>query len=144
VTLEVPAGSGNRMARADRDRITQVLTNLVTNAIKFTPPGGKIALTLQRSTEGNWLQVNVTDTGCGISAAEVERIFDEFYQVRPPGREKTEGVGLGLAICKKLVEMHGGAIWVESMEGRGSSFSFTVPAAQITSDGPSPDGEEDP
>jgi signal transduction histidine kinase len=137
VALEVPARNGHLMACADSDKITQVLTNLLINAVKFTPSGGKVALTLEPSNEGDWLQVNVTDSGPGIPAAEVEKIFDEFYQISQPDREKTKGVGLGLAICKRLVEMHGGAIWVDSGPGRGSSFHFTVPAAQIMSQEPS-------
>jgi signal transduction histidine kinase len=137
VALEVPARNGHLMACADSDKITQVLTNLLINAVKFTPSGGKVALTLEPSIESNWLQVNVTDSGPGIPAAEAEKIFDEFYQISQPDRKKTEGVGLGLAICKRLVEMHGGAIWVDSTQGRGSSFHFTVPAAQITSHEPS-------
>jgi signal transduction histidine kinase len=120
------------MARADCDRIIQVLTNLVINAVKFTPPGGRIALTLEPLIEGNWLQVNVTDSGPGIPTTEMENIFDEFYQISPSDGQKTEGVGLGLAICKRLVEMHGGAIWVDSVPGRGSSFHFTLPAAQMS------------
>jgi signal transduction histidine kinase len=133
VALEVSARNGHLRARADSDKITQVLTNLVINAVKFTPSGGKVALTLEPSIEDNWLQVNVTDSGPGIPTAESEKIFDEFYQIGQPDRKKTEGVGLGLAICKRLVEMHGGAIWVDSTPGRGSSFHFTVPAAEITS-----------
>jgi signal transduction histidine kinase len=128
--LEVAATTDYLMARADRDRVTQVLTNLLTNAVKFTPSGGKITVRLEPSADDNWLQVSVTDTGCGIRADEVERIFDEFYQSTQPRRQKTGGVGLGLAICKRLVEMNGGSIWVESTEGQGSSFYFTVPAAQ--------------
>jgi len=130
--LEVPARNELMMARADCDRITQVLTNLVINAVKFTPPGGKVVLTLEPSNEGKWLQVNVTDSGPGIPTAEVENIFDEFYQISQSDFQKTEGVGLGLAICKRLVEMHGGAIWVDSVPGRGSAFHFTVPAAPMT------------
>jgi signal transduction histidine kinase len=129
VALEVPARNGHLMAQADSDRITQVLTNLIINALKFTPPGGEVAVTFERSREGKWLQVNITDTGAGIPAEEAEKIFDEFYQINRPDREKTKGVGLGLAICRKLVELHGGAIWVDSVPGRGSSFHFTLPAA---------------
>ena len=136
VALALPASNGKIMARADCDRITQVLTNLVINAIKFTPPGGKVELTLERSVEHNWLQVNVTDSGPGIPTEEVENIFDEFYRISQSEREKAEGVGLGLAICKRLVELHGGTIWVDSVPGRGSSFHFTVPAAPMTSHQP--------
>ena len=139
IALELPARNGRLTVRADRDKITQVLTNLVTNAVKFTPPGGKVALTMEPPIEGNWLKVTVSDSGCGISTAEVEKIFDEFYQVDQPGRQKAEGVGLGLAICKRLVEMHGGTIWAESKEGRGSSFSFTLPAVEPASTEPPAD-----
>jgi signal transduction histidine kinase len=132
VALEVPARNGSLMARADCDRVTQVLTNLVINAIKFTPPAGKVAITVEPSMNKNWLQVNVTDNGPGIPPSEAENIFDEFYQISRSEGEKAGGVGLGLAICKKLVKMHGGVIWVDSTLGRGSSFHFTVPAAQIT------------
>jgi signal transduction histidine kinase len=127
VTLDVSMTNNHFIARADRDRVTQVLTNLVTNAVKFTSQGGKIIVALEPSSEREWLQVNVTDSGCGIPDNEVARIFEEFYQADQPGREKTGGVGLGLAICKRLVEMHGGRIWVNSTEGRGSTFSFTLP-----------------
>ncbi|HEX2225956.1 MAG TPA: ATP-binding protein [Candidatus Binatia bacterium] len=132
VALEVPARNGHFVPQADCDRITQVLTNLVINAIKFTPFGGKVALTLGPLNEGHWLQVNVTDNGPGIAAPEREKIFDEFYQISQADREKTVGVGLGLAICKRLVEMHGGTIWLDSAIGQGSSFHFTVPAAPVT------------
>jgi signal transduction histidine kinase len=79
-------------------------------------------------TNDGWLRVAVTDTGPGVAPEEASRIFNEFYQITQPGREKSKGVGLGLAISKKLVEMHGGRIEVESFGGRGSKFSFTVPA----------------
>jgi signal transduction histidine kinase len=129
ITLALPpAMNGDHFAWADRDKITQVLTNLISNAVKFTPAAGKVALELQSSTDGQWLQVGVSDTGPGIAPAEAKRIFDEFYQINQPGQEKAKGVGLGLAICKKLVDMHGGQIRVESAVGHGSTFYFTVPA----------------
>jgi signal transduction histidine kinase len=139
VTLKVVRRNGDLMARADRDRITQVLTNILNNAVKFTPPGGDVMLRFEPSINNSWLQINVTDTGCGIAEGEKDLIFDEFYQIRRAGGEKPGGVGLGLAICKRLVESHGGGIWVESTERRGSSFSFTVPAAQISSPEPPAD-----
>jgi signal transduction histidine kinase len=79
-------------------------------------------------TSGEWLEVSITDTGPGIPPEEAGKIFDEFYQMSQPGLEKSKGVGLGLAISKKLVEMHGGKIQVNSIFGSGSRFSFTVPA----------------
>jgi signal transduction histidine kinase len=111
---------------ADRDRVAQVLTNLIGNAIKFTPAEGKVTVSAHRNG-GAWAEVTVADTGPGIPAGEAEKIFDEFYQVTRPGKDKSQGVGLGLAISKKLIEMHGGRIWVESEIGKGSVFHFTLP-----------------
>jgi signal transduction histidine kinase len=116
---------------ADRDRIAQVLTNLIGNAIKFTPPEGKVTVSAHRNG-GAWAEVTIADTGPGIQAEESGKIFDEFYQVTRSGKEKSQGVGLGLAISRKLVEMHGGRIWVESEMGRGSVFHFTLPTQPKT------------
>ncbi len=127
IDLEIASTNGNSIAWADRDKITQVLTNLVGNAVKFTPNRGKVTMKVS-PTSGEWLEVSITDTGPGIPPEEASKIFDEFYQMSQPGREKSKGVGLGLAISKKLVEMHGGKIQVKSIFGSGSSFSFTVPA----------------
>jgi signal transduction histidine kinase len=123
-----PAMNGDHIAWADRDKITQVLTNLIGNAVKFTPSAGKVALALETTSDGGWFQVGVSDTGPGIPPEEARLIFDEFYQINQPGQEKAKGVGLGLAICKKLIDMHGGEMHVESAVGRGSTFYFTVPA----------------
>lgn len=129
ITLALPpAMNGDHIAWADRDKIAQVLTNLIGNAVKFTPAAGKIALELETIDDGQWLQVGVSDTGPGIAPAEAKLIFDEFYQINQPGQEKAKGVGLGLAICKKLIDMHGGQTRLESVVGHGSAFTFTVPA----------------
>ena len=128
IALQLPSRNGNLVARADRDKITQVLTNLIANAVNFTPPYGTVALSVEPLNGGDWLRMNVADTGPGIATDEADKIFDEFYQVGHPGRVKTKGVGLGLAISKKLVEMHGGTIGVKSVVGAGSTFYFTVPA----------------
>ncbi len=114
------------MAWADRDKITQVLTNLISNAIKFTPAGGEVNIAVKPDS-AEWLKISVSDTGPGIAAEQAEKIFDEFYQLQQPGERKAGGVGLGLAISKKLVEMHGGKIWLECGIGKGSLFSFTLP-----------------
>jgi signal transduction histidine kinase len=127
IKLALAPANGNPTAWADRDKVTQVLTNLIGNAIKFTPSGGEVTVSVERKNEA-WLQASVADTGRGISSEEADRVFDEFYQIRQPGEHKTRGVGLGLAISKRLVEMHGGRIWVESEVGKGSTFSFIVPA----------------
>jgi signal transduction histidine kinase len=129
IVIEITLSGGAATAWADRDKITQVLTNLIINGVKFSPPGGSLRLSAGRASDGSHLEVSVSDAGPGISPNEVERIFQEFYQISEPGREKTTGVGLGLAISKKLVEMHGGKIAVESVPGQGSTFFFTIPAA---------------
>jgi signal transduction histidine kinase len=122
---------GDRLyAWADRDKITQVLTNLMTNAVKFTPNGGVVTVHAMPAETGRWLRVSVSDTGAGIPELERQRIFDEFYQIAQPGQQKSQGVGLGLAICKKLIDMHGGVIEVESIPENGSTFSFTLPQSR--------------
>ncbi len=114
--------------KADRDKIALVLNNLLTNAIKFTDPRGRIMISgEQHPTE---VQVHVADTGIGIPAREIERIFERFYQVEPHLTRQHGGLGLGLAIAKGMVELHGGRIWVESVEGLGSRFSFGIPIGE--------------
>lgn len=112
----------NRMAGVcDRKKIEQVLINLLTNAVKHTPAGGMVSV---KATNGDdRVTITVSDTGVGIPEKDMERVFDEFYS----GSHAVEGAGLGLAICKRLVELHGGSIWAESKEGKGSSFHFTLP-----------------
>jgi len=110
---------------ADPARFKQVLYNLLSNAIKFTPSGGRV--TIQTVEEDSFARVSVTDTGIGISQKDQERIFSEFLQVEGTYSRKYEGTGLGLALTRKLVELHGGRIWVESSPGRGSRFIFTIP-----------------
>jgi signal transduction histidine kinase len=137
VLLEVNVPEPSVLVWADRDKVAQVLMNLIGNAIKFTPPQGKITI----SASGNgpeWTQVSVNDSGPGISAAEYQKIFQKFYQVAESGGPKPKGTGLGLAISKALVELHGGKIWVESEPGRGSTFSFTLPVLGSPSPLPSP------
>lgn len=126
IQLNTDVSGDELSAWADRDKIVQVVTNLISNAIKFTPPGGEINIGARKTAPG-WIQVSVSDTGPGIPQAEKHRIFDEFYQAVQPGDNKSKGAGLGLSISKKLVEMHGGRIWVESETGQGSRFFFTLP-----------------
>jgi signal transduction histidine kinase len=109
--------------RADRDRVEQVLHNLLHNALKFTPPGGEIVVQ-SHLTENEKVTITVTDTGCGIPPGHEEKVFLKFHRAPSPVQE---GAGLGLAVTKSLVELHGGNIWVESEPGRGSKFSFTLP-----------------
>jgi signal transduction histidine kinase len=125
INIEVISTEASPTVWADRDRIAQVLINLIGNAIKFTSPQGKVMVSAQMNG-GAWAEVTIGDTGPGIPAEEAERIFDEFYQITRPGIE-SRGVGLGLAISKKLVEMYGGKIGMKSEMGKGSTFYFTVP-----------------
>jgi len=110
---------------ADYMRIEQVLTNLVDNAIKFTPVSGSV--TISTVDLGEDAQVTVADTGIGIPAPELGRIFNRFYQVDSGSTRHYRGTGLGLTICKHIVEYHGGRIWAESEEGKGSTFFFVLP-----------------
>jgi signal transduction histidine kinase len=110
----------------DRAQITIVLNNLLTNAIKFTPAGGQIAVGAELHDGQVW--VTVSDTGVGIPPGDLERIFERFYQVEPHMNRRHGGMGLGLSIARGMVELHGGRIWAESVVGRGSRFTFTLPA----------------
>ena len=129
INLTVMSADPGVIAWADRDKVIQVLMNLIGNALKFTPTRGKVTIAVAKNSAG-WMQISVTDTGPGIPAEEVNKVFGRFYQIGQAGTPKTQGTGLGLAISKALVEMHGGKIWVESEAGKGSTFSFTLPAEQ--------------
>ncbi|MCX9012707.1 MAG: ATP-binding protein [Candidatus Methanoperedens sp.] len=109
----------------DKDRITQVIINLINNAIKFTDTGGLIEVELSGSTDH--AIVKVKDNGIGIKKEDLEKLFTPFQQVDSSYARKYEGSGLGLAICKRIVTYHGGKIWVESEPGKGSAFQFTIP-----------------
>ena len=115
---DLPAGRG------DERRLTQVLLNLVGNAIKFTDQG---EVTIKASADERRLQVAVRDTGPGISEADQQKLFQEFQQADNSITKAKGGTGLGLAISKRIIEMHGGRIWVESEPGQGSTFSLTLP-----------------
>jgi signal transduction histidine kinase len=120
VPPELPKGLG------DERRITQVLMNLVGNAIKFTEAG---SVAIRARVEDRQLVVSVSDTGPGIGPADQTRIFEEFQQVDSSSTRKKGGTGLGLAIARRIVELHGGRIWVESAPGQGATFRFTLPLA---------------
>jgi PAS domain S-box-containing protein len=138
---------------ADRHRVHQILLNLLSNAIKFTPDGGQFTVSARRvhssqftvdrpeeadrePSTGNrephrdFVEISVQDTGIGISLDDLQRLFQEFEQLEPSYTKRHQGSGLGLALCKRLVELHGGKIWASSEgEGRGSTFTFTIPCA---------------
>ena len=129
IRIEVPSSDPSVTVWADRDKVTQVLMNLIGNAVKFTPQDGKVTVALEKN--GNdYIQISVADTGPGILPEEQNKIFSKFYQVANIDKQKPKGSGLGLAISKALVEMHGGKIWMDSEVGRGSTFYFTLPAQQ--------------
>jgi PAS domain S-box-containing protein len=118
---EVPPGME---MRCDHDRVIQLFSNVVGNAIKFTPEAGEIRITASVDPQdGRLVRFAVTDTGPGIPADELPHVFDRYYQAR---RKNREGIGLGLTIARGIVEAHGGRIWVESEEGKGSTFLFTL------------------
>jgi signal transduction histidine kinase len=109
-------------------RLAQVVTNLVGNAIKYTPEGGRVTVSV-RTNDGHVI-VEVNDTGIGIEPADLGHVFDRFYRAREVTEQGIEGTGLGLAICKSIVEKHNGQIWAESKKGRGSTFSFSLPVTE--------------
>jgi signal transduction histidine kinase len=115
------------LVEGDERRLRQVVFNLLSNAVKFTPPGGSITVATERGTDE--VRVSVTDTGPGIAPEDQQRIFEEFQQT-DVGVQQREGTGLGLALSKRLVELHGGRLWVESELGHGSRFVFTLPSKE--------------
>src|SRR6185369_13542491 len=125
VRISLATDPGMDEVMGDESRIRQVALNLLSNAIKFTPAGGAIDVRAERR-DGE-VRVSVTDTGPGIAAGDQTRIFEEFQQAAA-GKEQRDGTGLGLALSKRLVELHGGRIWVDSELGKGSTFVFTLPA----------------
>ena len=126
-TLELDADPATPPAMADQDKVRQVLVNLVENAVKYSPDGGRVEVRL-RPASGH-VRFTVADEGLGIPAAEHARIFDKFHRLDPHLTRGVGGTGLGLYICRELVERMDGRIWVESEPGRGSAFSFELPRA---------------
>ncbi|OLB17103.1 MAG: hypothetical protein AUH12_05240 [Gemmatimonadetes bacterium 13_2_20CM_69_8] len=129
-TLSIePPGDAVRVT-ADRGRVLQVLLNLLSNAIKFTADAGRITLAARLEDGGRYVRVAVSDTGIGIAPDDTAKLFQEFVQLDASASRRYEGTGLGLALSKRLVELHGGAIGVESQLGKGSTFWFTLPRAE--------------
>lgn len=125
VTVDTQIPTGLPPVNADRDRVVQILTNLIGNACLYTPAGGSVAISIRR-TDG-MLQTNVSDTGIGIPPDQMDRIFERFERGDHDLVRQRSGTGLGLPIAKSIVEMHGGRIWVDSKVNRGSTFNFTLP-----------------
>jgi signal transduction histidine kinase len=136
IKLDVDVAADLPAVHADRLRVTQILSNLVVNGINFTDPGGAVRVDARAAADPadparRWIRVCVADTGIGVRAQDFERIFLAFEQADPPPARRHEGLGVGLALARRLVELHGGRIWVESdgIPGAGSRFFFTLPVA---------------
>jgi PAS domain S-box-containing protein len=126
-TVDIDVESGLPPLLADPGRFRQIMFNLLSNAIKFTPDGGRIRMTARRAGGEGAVEIAIADTGIGIAPIDQERIFREFEQLDSAYVRQQQGTGLGLALTRKLVELHGGRIWVESEVGRGSTFRFVLP-----------------
>ncbi len=124
---DVPADIG--AVRADERKVKQVIFNLLGNAMKFTPDGGSVLVSVRKTAgqDGGHIEVSVSDTGIGISLEDRKKLFQPFQQLETGYEKKYSGTGLGLSLCKRFVELHGGSIWLESEQGKGSKFSFTIP-----------------
>jgi signal transduction histidine kinase len=112
---------------ADADRIRQVLSNLVSNAVKFSPAGGLVRITMRQGD--GVVEASISDQGIGIPAAAQEKLFQKFFRADNTETRKIGGTGLGLALVKQIIEAHSGRVWVQSVYGEGSTFSFTLPVA---------------
>jgi signal transduction histidine kinase len=113
---------------ADQRKLKQILFNLLSNAVKFTPTGGSVEMSAART--GDFIEVAVADTGIGIRGEDIPKLFKAFTQLESVYTKGYEGTGLGLALTRQLVELHGGRIWLESVFGEGSRFSFIIPLTQ--------------
>jgi signal transduction histidine kinase len=126
ISAELPTGLP--LVFIDRDRIHQVLHNLIDNALRYIPAGGTIKIGASYTTPG-WVTVSVADSGGGIVPEDLPYVFDHFYKADRSRHRGHGGAGIGLAMVKQLVELHGGKVWVESQKGKGSTFFFTLPVA---------------
>ncbi|HEX6824964.1 MAG TPA: ATP-binding protein [Nitrospiraceae bacterium] len=136
ITLEIVHTEGLPAVQADCDKLEQILWNLIGNAIKFTPPGGRITVDFRATSEG-FVQTSVADTGCGIDPDHIGKLFHEFSKV-PSALPSAQGAQLGLFITESLVALHRGTIWVESTPGAGTCFYFTLPVASAREGSPQP------
>jgi signal transduction histidine kinase len=137
VKLELTIDAGIGEITGDERKFKQIMLNLLSNAVKFTPQGGRVGVHAARS--GAELRIAVSDTGAGISAEDQRSLFEAFRQVGKDRARKAEGTGLGLALTRKFVELHGGRIWIESEPGKGSCFSFSLPIAAARAGSADPD-----
>lgn len=131
ITVEYSPSLPTSMIFADPRRLKQILVNLLNNAVKFTPEKGRVKLEVKADAEADQMWFSITDTGIGITPEDLQKLFKPFVQVDSSLARQYEGSGLGLSLVKKLVEMHGGSIGVESEAGKGSSFYFTIPTQSL-------------
>lgn len=127
LNLELPRAGVPLRVWADREKTGQILTNLLSNALKFTAPGGRVTVEVKPDDSGNGVYISVTDTGIGIDTADQEKIFQPFQQLDGTTSRKYSGTGIGLTLAKKLVDLHGGSIGVKSKINKGSTFTFMLP-----------------
>ena len=128
ITIEVAGTNGIGEIVADGDRLRQILINLLDNAVKYSPDGGRVRLELE--TRANGIRFAVSDDGIGIAVAEQHQIFGKFYRVDPTLSRGVRGTGLGLYICRELARRMQGHVWVESREGEGSTFYVDLPVVR--------------
>jgi PAS domain S-box-containing protein len=138
-TFDVEVPRGSVYVRADREKLTQIVMNLVDNAVKFSPAGGRIAVTARRRSDT--AEIRIVDEGIGIARSDQQRIFTKFYRAEDAARHSPQGTGLGLFLARGLLAAMGGRIWVESKEGEGSTFVFELPVAKEANAEPAPEAE---
>ncbi|MEK3857514.1 cell wall metabolism sensor histidine kinase WalK [Cytobacillus sp. FSL H8-0458] len=132
VTFERRLPDHSAFVEIDEDKLTQVLDNIISNALKYSPEGGKVTFSIEEKDE--FIIISVSDQGVGIPKENIEQIFERFYRVDKARTRKLGGTGLGLAIAKEMVEAHGGKIWAASTEGKGTTISFSLPYVRSEED----------
>ena len=128
ITLNYDGSTEKYNIYGNQFSIEEMITNLMLNAIKYTPPGGKIEL--KTTATKSFIEISISDTGIGIPQEDIPKVFDEFFRATNAKKIEKDGTGLGLSIAKQIVERHGGKIWVESQQGCGTTFSFTLPLTE--------------
>jgi len=136
IDISFSVEDGLDVITGDQRKLKQVLVNLISNAIKFTPDGGRISITARKAIDScekgldgsDNIEISVEDTGIGIAREDMSRLFQAFQQLESPYQKRYEGTGLGLFLIKRLIELMGGRIWVESEKGKGSKFTFVIPS----------------